>query len=588
MRVLLLLILLCLFSCSKKGSNPVEVVSIEQPTLQNEVQESKKVVKETLEVEKLTDKEKLHILLQTPQGKSKDSFQEVISFLDPYGETFAYMNFQDTKDRYTDKAVKLWELLAPNIASDQKTIDQFNKFKDFIHALGVMDTDAVGLSHFRTENGLIKNKFAIHRRPSDSPSIYWHCFGKPEPFTCVEYLPEDTAFSLGYRVSLEVLIELNQLVLNSFDVDKKPENIQKVDEKLSLLKELNEVVTGEVCLAILWNGQGLKLNTKKVPDLSPAVFIELKKGAELKKITAFDWKKYLDLFEGKLKIEDVTFIRKGSYVILTDKAGSKSFSSGKLLIDSSSFKEKLKHVSLTGNMFSYLSPTVTNSLYDEVLKETSVQFSQDMVDIIMSKDDFNYHFLNVMENRPEGFYYSGISSGGSYSFLAVNGVSSFIHHLMFLNDLDYSGKDFNTLLSGVTFSDLQNAANQVMGGISSLKKSTSPVPALDPKDTQKDLEHIRYALDQYQKRNNGFYPSPDGVEGLQKLAEIQAKHLISEIDEKRNNLEGANDTESEVSYLYLGSNIKKDSGGFYYPLIISKAGILGKEFYAVLANNKIV
>lgn len=591
MKHILLIAILILSSCSKKASVPETVSSKDQPTAQTKVEEVKKTVKETLEVEKLTDKEKLKILMQTAQGNRSDSFQDVISFLDPYGETFAYINFQDTKDKYSEKAVKLWELLNANATLDQKNIDQFNNFKEFFHALGIMDTDAIGLSHYRTDSGMIRNKFAIHRRQSTSPSLYWHCFGKTERFDSIDFLPSDTAFSAGFRVNFEVLIELHQLVLNSFKDDKKPERLSKVNEKITFLKELNEILTGEISVAVFWDGQKLELSTEKIPEVSAALIIKLKEGAELKKVNSINWQKYLDLFDGKLKLNNTSFVRKGQYVILTDKAGAKSFSSDKLLIEEDSFKAKLKHLDLKGSMYSYLSPVITNALYDEIAKESPPQF-QEVLDIFMSKDEFNYHFLNVMESRPEGFYYSGISSGGSYSFMVVNMMSSFFHHLIFMNEID-SAEDINQWISKVNLNEINSLVGQTVKKVSTLKSKT-PSKSIERsiQETKKDLEFIRYALDQYQKKNNAFYPSPDGAKGLQKLVKMKllkkSEYLLSSYDEERSKPTSSNFSEFEVSYLYLGNEITKATASYYYPLVITKPKLMGKEFLAILANNKIV
>ena len=101
--------------------------------------------------------------------------------------------------------------------------------------MGIMDFDAVGLSHYRLDDGLIRNKFAVHRKESSSPGLYWHCFGKNEKFESIDFLPEETVFAAGFRVNIDALIELNQLLIKNDELTKNSP-LNKPDENCSFYR----------------------------------------------------------------------------------------------------------------------------------------------------------------------------------------------------------------------------------------------------------------------------------------------------------------------------------------------------------------
>jgi len=618
MKVLLLILLLSSVSCLKQKAKPDSNTSDEpkktEVSKQNDTKVSDKSNQTKFEVDKLTEKEKLHILMGKAENDRSKSFQKVISFLDPYGETFAYLNFQDTKDKYTNKALKMWEFIASNTDVEQESIDKFSKFKDYVHALGIMDIDAIGLSHYKMENGLVKNKFALHKRISDSQNLYWHAFGKNKKFDCFEFLPEKTVFAGGFRVNIEVLMELNSLYVDKF----KPEgdDLKKSNEKYKLLESLNEVVTGEISAAVFWDydakpleldlaGERLQDLTQKLSsDVGLALILELKKDADFKKVIAIDWQKHLKTFELGDKDKGFIIVRKENYVILADKRGKEFLESGKFLKDKESFKEKLKHVQPVGTMFNYLDPVVTEKLYAEINNAIPEGVMNQGFEILISKEDMKYHFLNVMENRPEGFYYSGVSNGGSYLFFWANYISSIFHHLMFLDqinsveqiassiedmDLESISKLMNTSVQGITALQA-HATKQVQQQSGQTKEEKKPEGTIE--ETKRDLSFIRFALDKYRKSNNAYYPTPDGAKGIAKLVNAKlltkSEYLISSFDHERIKPKSSKFSESEVSYLYLGSNLTKETAGYYYPLVVTKPGVVKEGFLAILANNHIV
>ena len=612
MRLLLLILLLLSLSCSKKEAKtdiptPDTSLQVEVEKQEDSKQKEIKTVKEDFAPEKLSEEEKLKLLMASAEDDRSSSFQEVISFLDPYGETFAYLNFQDTKDKYTDKAIKMWEFIASNTQVEQDSIDKFSNFKDYVHALGIMDIDAIGLSHYKMKNGLVKNKFALHKRISDSPNLYWHAFGKNKKFDCFDFLPEKTVFAGGFRINLEILMELNTLYAKKFRPEG--EDFNKLKEKHKLLKSLNEVITGEVSGAIFWDYDSKPLNidlteekleeigSKLTNDLGLALFLELKKDADFKKVIAIDWQKHLKRFELSDKDKGFIIVRKGNYIILTDKKGKEFLESGKLLKDKESFKKKLEYVQPNGTMFNYLDPVVTEKLYTELSAAIPEGAMSEGFEILITKEDMKYHFLNVMENRPDGFYYSGISNGGSYLFFWVNYLSSIFHHLMFLDQIN----SVEQLTSSVESMDLESISQVMNAGVKGLtslqtqakansKTAKKTEGSID--ETKRDLSFIRYGLDQYRKKNNAFYPSPDGAEGLAKLVNAKllkkSEYLISSFDEERSKPVSSKFAESETSYLYLGSKLTKDTAGYYYPLVVTKPGVVKEGFLAILANNHIV
>ena len=613
MRALLILVIFSLVSCFNKSAKEVDESSTSEIAVENKEVETEvtvKTIKEEFKVEKLTEEEKLKLLMGAAENDRSASFQEVISFLDSYGETFAYLNFQDSKDKYTNKAIKMWEFIASNTEVEQKTIDSFSNFKDYVHALGIMDIDAVGLSHYRMKNGLVKNKFVLHKRLSDSQNLYWHAFGKNEYFKCFDFLPEQTVFAGGFRVNLEILMELNALYVKKFQ--PKADELKKAQEKYKLLESLNEVVTGEISAAIFWDYEksapaveSEKDNLKDLEeqfknDIGLAIILELKEDADFKKVVAIDWQKYMKSFEMSDKDRGFIIIRKGNYVILADKKGKAFLDSNKLLKDKESFQQKLQFVQPNGTMFNYLDPVVTERLYDELKGAIPEGVFNEGFEILISKEDLKYHFLNVMENRPEGFYYSGVSNGGSYLFFWVNYVASIFHHLIFLDQIN-SVDQFSESIESVDLESISSVMNAGVKGISTLtSQAKTKIDAEQKKkkakgsieETKRDLSFLRYALDQYRRKNNAYYPSPDGAQGISKLVKARlltkAEYLISSFDTERTKAVSSQFSESETSYLYLGSNLTKETAGYFYPLVISKPGLLKDGFLVILANNEIV
>ena len=605
MRLLLAFILLCTVSCSKKKPKtdaletnvPHELKEEEQQIKENE---TKLPLLEKFDVKELTDAEKLQILMGKAENQRSSSFQEVISFLDPYGETFAYLNFQDSKEKYTSKAIKIWELIAANTDVGQDSIDKFSSFKDYVHALGIMDIDAVGLSHRKIENGLVKNKFAIHKRVSDSQNLYWLAFGKNKRFNCFDFLPEKTVFAGGFRVNLEVLMDLNSLYRQKF----KPEGeeLKKSLEKFKLLQSLNEVISGEINAAVFWDDEKFQSSeledfSKVTKDIGLAVILELKKDADFKKVSAIDWQKHLKNFQLNSKDKGFVIIRKENYVILADKKGKEFLESGKLLKDKESFKQKLEHLQPSGSMFNYLDPVVSETFYTELSSAIPEGALREGFEILISREDMKYHFLNVMENRPEGFYYSGISNGGSYLFFWVNYLSSIFHHFMFLDQIN-SVEQLTASMESLDLESISTIMNAGVKGMTSLgsqvKKNSKTAEKAEGsiEETKRDLSFIRYALDQYRKSNNAYYPAPDGALGFAKLVNAKlltkSEYLISSFDRERSKPTSKVFTESETSYLYLGENLTKDTAGYYYPLVVTKPGVVKDGFLAILANNHIV
>ena len=252
-------------------------------------------------------------------------------------------------------------------------------------------------------------------------------------------------------------------------------------------------------------------------------------------------------------------------------------------------------MSIEGSMFNYLSPDISERLYDYLLNEIPPGAGQEMLDIFLSREDLDYQFLNVMQNRPEGFYYSGVSTFGSYSFLLVNLTFSFFHHFMFIDDFS-SAKQLDSLVKDTNLDDYSSFLTDSISKISKLAPSKKRAADEKPKpslaETKKDFEFIRYALDQYRKKNNGYYPSPDGALGLKRLVKAKllkkSEYLISSFDTERSKPASIDFTEKETSYLYLGGDLTKDSAGYYFPLVVSKPGLLDKGFIVLLANNKIL
>ena len=187
-------------SCSKtKPVEPQVEVITEKPAIQEVVE--KKIVKEELIVEKLTDREKLTMLLGKPSdNKLVKPFQEVTSFLDPYGSTFAYANFEDTKSEYTSSYKRIMGFMSDQVSQDVSEMENLMSFINIVSSLGFWELDALGLSHYKINDDINRNKFCIHKNKTASPGYFWECYGKPEKFNILDLLPEETLFSSGFKV----------------------------------------------------------------------------------------------------------------------------------------------------------------------------------------------------------------------------------------------------------------------------------------------------------------------------------------------------------------------------------------------------
>ena len=59
------------------------------------------------------------------------------------------------------------------------------------------------------------------------------------------------------------------------------------------------------------------------------------------------------------------------------------------------------------------------------------------------------------------------------------------------------------------------------------------------------------------------------------------------MDTKRQLPTGRNFYEDQTSYLYLGGGVKGTVSGYYFPLVLTKPGVLNDGFMVLFANKKL-
>ena len=131
-----------------------------------------------------------------------------------------------------------------------------------------------------------------------------------------------------------------------------------------------------------------------------------------------------------------------------------------------------------------------------------------------------------------------------------------------------------------------------MSKVNNIQKKPKTPEKGSARETKNDLEFLKQALVSYSKTNNEYFPSPDGADGIRKLVEKgllkKSEYLQSSFESDLRKITSKQFVESEISYLYLGANTTRDTAGYLYPLVLTKPGIMGRAFMAILANGDVV
>jgi hypothetical protein len=572
MRSIIVLFLFCL-SCSKQDKITVKESPEVKPT------SIQTIVKEKLLVEKLTEKEKLAILLGSPPQQPRvKTFQEVTSFLDPYGDTFAYTNFDDTKEKYKKTSVDFLSFLNKNSSKNETGKNIFETFANVITTLGLWDFDAIGLSHFRLNETLVRNKFCMHLKSSSSPKFFWHSFGMPDSFDILGILPEETLFSTGVKIDIERVLEMNAFLKTSQGKEK-----QTLTPALQILTKLTPHFDGQVGLAIFEGSEKPLINEFKLPNLTACLYLKTKSNFQKENFERSALNKDLMTLAISFGLRLRTRFQDGYYLLFLDETAYNIFNNSQIsLLKSEHIKSMKEHLPKAFNNYSYLSPKVTKKAYSLLKQQAATLMDEYTFEQIFPENLLSYHFLNVMESKDNGLYMTGLSNGDSPAFLISELVTLSLNILLFFPDLDYKDtfKESTALLTPLA---------------SKFKKEESVAKefeqTLSTKGTRADLNILWDALHKYGERNAGKYPRLHDRGGIEQLIEHRlikkASYLVSDMDTKRTPSKDGYLQENEISYLYLGAEVFGTYNGSYFPLILTKPKVLGAGFMVLFANGKI-
>ncbi|MCM8534612.1 MAG: hypothetical protein NE334_01610 [Lentisphaeraceae bacterium] len=598
MRHLILLSFLFLFSCSKNENTNSQGKSVKEETaVKKMVKEEtiiKKVVKEELLVEKLSDREKLDILLAhnetTPLAKT---FQDVTDFLDPYGSTFAYANFEDTKTKYINSYKRFMDFLGNEMSQDISKMENISTFINIVTSMGFWEPDAMGLSHYRINDVTVRNKFCIHKKQVESPGYYWDCYGEAGQFNALNLLPEKTLLSAGFKVNKKAIIQMNSFLTTQLKKLKASDDtIKKLMATNKLFETVDTYFQDEIGFAIYRGTGNIVVKDTNIPSFAGCAYLKIRDNIQLELLQkAFPTSSVASFFK-EFKGEPAFLIKDGYLFIFFDKASMKIFkSSDKSLAQSEHYQSIQNQLPELINSYSYLNPEVTDKTYDLILEEVNKLYpAEDLIHTLFPKEELVYHFFNVMEMKGNGIYMSGISNGNSTAFILVQSLMFTLHTLLFFPDIDYKKLTKKSMAAGNSFDikDIIGLMDKV--NISDLKPNKKKT-ILSLADTKKDLEFIRYALSQYAKSNNGYFPNADGAQGLEILVKKKLikkpSFLISDMDKERSVTKDSTISEDETSYTYLGDKIIGTVSGHYLPIVFCKPKVLGDGFMVLLANNEI-
>jgi hypothetical protein len=593
MKLFCISILILLVSCTEKKS--VNKQTEPQKKVVEEVETVIKKVKEEFHVEKLTAQEKLQILLD---AKEKDhqgkAFKEVIHFLDP-GDTFAYMNFEEDKTQFVSDYQKILDFLT---TESGKTIDDFDELSALIHiitSLGLWEPDAVGLSHSRISKDLIRNKFCIHLKNSGTDNYFWKCYGKPKKFDILNLLPEKTLFSTGFRVDKQAIIDMMSFIyLQMPRFNSTQEELQDFKKSATALKALDEYMDDEAGIAVYQGNGTITVDKMEVPSITGCLYFKIKEGATLEKIAQNSQIKNLvqavRKFD-KIKVE----IKNGYLFFFMNEESEKIFDDSRVsLTEGAQFKRIKDHLPQKYNSYSYLNPDVTDKIYDFAINEFNRSMpGLEFIKVFFPKEKFMYSFFNVMEMKDNGIYMTGISDGGSTAFLFIQGVMFTVNTILFFPEVEFSDMALDTVEKGKSLNTAEILKSLDVDKL--LKEAAAKKPpapkAFSTKDTAKDLEFIRFALFEYTKINNGYFPEADGADGLSALVKRRllkkAEYVLSDMDDKRDLPKDQSFQEHETSYVYLGGKVRGAESGSFYPLVLTKPGVLREGFMVIFANKEI-
>lgn len=554
-----------------------------------------KVVKEELIVEKLTDKEKLQILLNHEGFTNEEkAFQEVMSFLDPYGSTFAYANFEDYKQSYISSYQRLLNFFDDGLAEEISQMDNISAFVNIVTSMGFWELDAVGLSHYKINESFNRNKFCIHKTKNDTKSYFWRCYGKPGKFNVLNTLPETTLFSTGFKVDKMALIEMNSFLSSNLkDLEKNTETVKYLQRNIVLFNKLEKFFGDEIGFSIFMGQGESTIQNINLPNISGALYIKIKESVTVDDLKGISPIKSIGTFLKEFGGEPSLIIKDGYVFICFDKTAENLLNANdSSIVKSEHFRSIQKHIPENINSYSYLNPEVTSKTYDLVVNEIEKQFPmKDFITSVYPKELLTYHFFNVTEFKENGIYMTGVSNGNSTAFIAANSLAFILHTLLFFPEIEYEALLKNGIKTGKQLdlnSIIKSAKNFELPNIS---KAKTEEKTFSLSDTKKDIEYIRYALTQYAKSNNGYFPKNDGSKGLESLVKKKfikkPSHLLSDMDDERELTKDSTISENETSYMYLGDNIRASDAGYFFPIVITKPALLNDGFFVLFASNKI-